>query len=83
MAALLFSVELGVWSVEFKEVSACADGLECGSFVNDPYKRRSHFPSLVGAIHESPGFNRAKRTFSLHSSLFILHSIKNHPAGAG
>ena len=54
--------------------------LNCGSFVNDPYKRRSHFPSFVGAIHESPAnFNRAKRTFHLHSQLSTLHAIKNAP----
>ena len=65
--------ECGEWRVESgAAVSACADGLECGSFVNDPYKRRSHFPSFVGAIHESPAnFNRAKRTLSLLSTLHV------------
>ena len=55
-------------------VSADADGLECGSFVNDPYKRRSHFPSLVGAIHESPGFKsrEALNISTLHSQRSTL-----------
>ena len=53
--------------------------LECGSFVNDPYKRRLHFPPFVGAIHESPAnSNRAKRTFHLHSPLSTLHTKKTH-----
>ena len=50
--------------------SAGADKLECGSFVNDPYKRRSRFRSFVGAIHESPA-NPIARSAPYISTLHV------------
>ena len=40
--------------------SACADGLEFGSFVNDPYNRRLHRLPFVGALHEAPAYPIAR-----------------------
>ena len=64
-------------------VSACADGFDLRRDVGiAPYKDRQN---PVGRdAHITPYSNRAKRTFSLHSSLFTLHSNKKPlPLGSG
>ena len=61
-----FSVELGVWSVEFKEVSACADKYDSRRDVGiAPYKDSNP----VGQF-QSRGAHLFFSLFSLHSSLY-------------
>ena len=69
MAALLFSVELGVWSVEFKEVSACADKFDSRRDLGiapyiDCQSRRA-----ISIARSAPFL------FTLLSSLFTLEKI--------